>query len=176
MTTTLSAYRGGMMPMALLLIVLILGLASFQSQAQVYGGSLTGVATDPSGAVIPGAHVVLTDDQKGFKYTATTDSEGRYVLRNLPPSRYSLTVTAKGMRPHTQSGITLTVGQNFQADAHLELQGTAETVSVTETAALLQTQDASTGQLVNQKFINDLPLTSRSVFNLALLAPGRTQA
>src|SRR6266446_10231493 len=114
MTTTLSAYRAGMMPMALLLILLILGLASFQAQAQVYGGSLTGVATDPSGAVIPGANVVLTDDEKGFKYTATTDSEGRYILRNLPPGKYSLTATAAGMRPHTQSGIILTVGQNAQ--------------------------------------------------------------
>src|SRR6516225_3329842 len=75
------------------------------AKAQVYGGSLTGVATDRSDAVIPGAHVVLTDDDKGFKYTAITDSEGRYILRNLPPGKYSLTVTATGMRPHTQSGI-----------------------------------------------------------------------
>ncbi len=160
-------------------VFLILGFMSVfspVSQAQVYGGSLTGVATDPSGAVIPGANVVLTDDEKGFKYKAATDSEGRYILRNLPPGKYSLTVTAEGMRPHTQSRITLTVGQNAQADAHFELQGTAEAVSVTETAPLLQTQDASTGQLVNQKFINDLPLTSRSVFNLALIAPGVTQA
>src|SRR5216684_732209 len=108
-------------------VFLILGfMAIFSplSQAQVYGGSLTGVATDPSGALVPGAHVVLTDDEKGFKYTATTDGEGRYILRNLPPGRYTLAVTASGMRSHSQSGITLTVGQNFQADAHLEVQGT----------------------------------------------------
>src|SRR5215475_7453792 len=144
--------------------------------AQVYGGSLTGVATDRSDAVVPGAAVVLTDDDKGFKYTAITDSEGRYILRNLPPGKYSLTVTATGMRPHTQSGIILAVGQNAQADAHFEVQGTSDTVSVVEAAPLLQTQDASTGQIINRKFINDLPLTSRSVFNLALMAPGITQA
>ncbi len=56
------------------------------------------------------------------------------------------------------------------------MQGSTETVSVAAAAPLLQTQDASTGQLVNQKFINDLPLTSRSVFNLAELSPGVTQA
>jgi hypothetical protein len=146
------------------------------ARAQVYGGSLTGVATDRSEAVIPGAHVVLTDEDKGFKYVAVTDAEGRYILRNLPPGKYSLAISAAGMRLYTQSGITLAVGQNAQADAHFELQGTTETVSVVEAAALLQTQDASTGQIINRKFINDLPLTSRSVFNLALMAPGVTQA
>ena len=146
------------------------------ARAQVYGGSLTGVATDPSGAVVPSAAVVLTDDEKGFQYTAKTDSEGRYVLRNLPPGQYSLSVTATGMSPYTKPGIILTVGQNAQADAHFQLQGTTTTVNVMEAFQLLQTQDASTGQVVNRKFLNDLPLTSRSVFSLALLSPGVTQA
>src|SRR5258708_21634319 len=115
----------------LLLISGFMALSPPVARAQVYGGSLTGVATDPSGALVPGAHVVLTDDEKGFKYTATTDGEGRYILRNLPPGRYTLSVTASGMRSHSQSGITLTVGQNFQADAHLEVQGTVEVVGVT---------------------------------------------
>jgi hypothetical protein len=160
----------------LLLISGFIALSPRTAQTQVYGGSLTGVATDPSDAVVPGARVVLTDDEKGFKYAAVTDAEGRYILRNLPPGKYSLTVTAAGMRPHTQSGIVLTVGQNVQADAHFEVAGTAETVSVMAAATMLETQDASTGQIVNRKFINDLPLTSRSVFSLALIAPGITQA
>lgn len=160
-------------------VLLILGLVLLccpVTPAQVYGGSLTGIATDPSGAVVPGATVLLTDDEKGFKYSATTDSEGRYVLRNLPPGKYSLLITAKGMRPHAKPGLTLTVGQNEEVDARFELEGATTTLSVTETLQLLQTQDASTGQLVNRKFINDLPLTSRSVLSLALLSPGVTQA
>lgn len=161
---------------ATLLILALLTLSPFVLHAQVYGGSLTGVATDPSNAVVPNAHVTLTDEEKGFKYTATTNSEGRYVLRNLPPGRYTLNVTAPGMHAHTQSGIILTVGENAQADAHFELQGTVETVNIMGTAPLLQTQDASTGQTINLKFINDLPLTSRSVFNLVQMAPGVTQA
>ena len=164
---------------ALLPFLLVLGSAIYfpsSARGQAYGSSLTGVATDPSDAVVPNAQVVLADEDKGFKYAAATDSEGRYILRNLPPGRYSLTIIAPGMRPYQQSGIILTVGQNAQADAHFELQGTAESVSVVEVGALLQTQDASTGQIINRKFINDLPLTSRSVFNLALMAPGITQA
>src|SRR5207302_1993833 len=72
--------------------------------------------------------------------------------------------------------MVLDVGQNAQKDVHLDVAGAAETVSVAGAAPLLQTQDASTGQTINQKYINDLPLTSRSVFNLAELSPGVTQA
>ncbi|MBO0857048.1 MAG: TonB-dependent receptor [Chloracidobacterium sp.] len=124
------------------------------------------------------AQIVLTDEEKGFKYSASTDAEGRFILRNLPPGRYTLVVSATGMRSSQQSGIVLTVGQNFQADAKLELQGTTETVNIVgaNSSTLIQTQDASTGQIVNRKFINDLPLTSRSVYNLAQMAPGVTQA
>src|SRR5215469_7848962 len=136
--------------------VLALCLASF---AQVFSGSLTRVVNDPSGAVIPNAHAQLTDEEKGFTYAAITDSEGRYVLRNLPPGKYTLKVTAVGMRPYRQTGMTLTVGQNAEVNVDFEIQGAAEKVDVEGVAPLLQTQDASTGQLVNQKFINDLPLT-----------------
>jgi len=153
----------------------ILLLGGSVARAQVYSGSLTGVASDPSGAVLRGAQAVVTDEEKGFQFTALTDSEGRYVLRNLPPGKYRLTVSAPGMRTYNQPGITLTVGQNAQIDVKFELQGAVESVTITETASLLQTQDASTGQLINQRFINDLPLTTRSIFNLAQLAPGVTQ-
>ncbi len=146
------------------------------SFGQVFSGSLTGVVKDPSGAAVPNATAILTDQDKGFTYSSLTDTDGRYVLRNLPPGHYGLKVTAPGMRPYTQPALTLTVGQNAEVNVDFEIQGTAEKVDVEATATLLQTQDASTGQLVNQKFINDLPLTSRSVFNLAELSPGVTQA
>jgi hypothetical protein len=144
--------------------------------AQIYSGSLTGLVTDASGAVIPNAQAVLTDEEKGFSTNTSSDNSGRYIFRQLAPGRYRLNVTAAGMRPFTRSGITLNVGQNQEADVRFEVQGSTDTVSVAGTAPLLQTQDASTGQLINQKFINDLPLTSRSVFNLAELSPGVTQA
>ncbi|MGH9353966.1 MAG: hypothetical protein ACRD2G_17690, partial [Terriglobia bacterium] len=69
----------------------------------------------------------------------------------------------------------MSVGQNADVDAKLEVAGAVQTVAVTSTAPLLQTQNASTGQVVNHRFINDLPLTSRSVYDLAQLAPGVSQ-
>ncbi|MCU1258596.1 MAG: Cna B-type protein [Bryobacterales bacterium] len=171
----LASLRGADHVCVVLAALSVLGVGTFvapRSQAQVYSGSLTGVVSDPSAAAVPKAAVVLTDEDKGFTYKTASDNEGRYVLRNLAPGRYRLVVSAPGMRTYTSGGITLNVGQNAEADVHFELQGSTETVSVTGTAPLLQTQDASTGQLINQKFINDLPLTSRSVFNLAQLSPG----
>src|SRR5689334_12156440 len=91
--------------------------------AQVYTGTLTGVVTDPSGAIVPNAAVMLTDQEKGFPYSGTTDSEGRFVLRNLPPSKYRLNVNAPGMQPYSQSDLTLTVGQNAQINVQLQVQG-----------------------------------------------------
>jgi hypothetical protein len=141
--------------------------------AQVFSSSITGLVTDATGAVIPSAQAVLTDEDKGFNFRTATGNDGRYVLRNLAPGRYKLAITAPGMRAFTSPILTLDVGQNAQQDVRLEVQGSVETVSVAGSAPLLQTQDASTGQIVNQKFINDLPLTSRSVFNLAQLSPVR---
>jgi hypothetical protein len=154
----------------------LLALNGLTLRAQTYAGSVTGVVTDPAGAVIPAATAVLTDQEKGFTFNASTGPDGRYVFRDLPPGKYSLSVTAPGLSTEQAKGIVLNVGQNSEINFKLQVEGTSQTVEVTSATPLLQTQDASTGQVVNQKFINDLPLISRSVFDLTQLAPGVTQA
>jgi hypothetical protein len=144
-------------------------------QAQIYSGSLTGVVTDPSGAVVPEAKVKLTDVDKGFAYDTETDSTGRYVLRSLPPGKYRLSVALAGFNTFVQDGIVLTVNQNATVDVSLQLGAETQTVEVVAAASVLSTQDAVTGQEVNRTFINDLPLLGRSVFDLAFLSPGVTQ-
>src|SRR5581483_5045913 len=160
-------------------LVLAIGLLLFLQSpisGQVYSGSITGVVTDPTNAVVPNAAITLTDENKGFTFKTVSAADGRYVIRNLPPGTYRLSAESPGMRPHNQSGIVMNVGENAEADIHFDVQGTTETVQVEAVSPLLQTQDASTGQVVNQRFINDLPLIGRSVFNLAQLSPGVTQA
>jgi Carboxypeptidase regulatory-like domain len=155
-----------------LLFIAILTLATPRGAAQVYTGSVTGVVTDPSGAVIPGAAVTLVDAAKGFPYSTVSDSVGRYVLRNLLPGMYTLKVEAKGFKVYTQTGITLAVQQNATLDVALEMGATAQEVSVTAAAPLLAAQDAVTGQVVNRVFMDDLPLIGRNGYDLVLLAPG----
>ena len=140
--------------------------------AQVYSGSLTGVITDQSGAVVPGARVTLNDVNKGYSFPTTSDAVGRYVIRNLPPSNYKLTVEAKGFRTFTQSGIVLEVNQNANVDVTLQVGATTQAVEVSAAAPILSTQDSTTGQDINRTSINDLPLVGRSVYDLTFLAPG----
>jgi hypothetical protein len=154
------------------LLLCVSWLFNLSLQAQIYSGSLTGVVTDPSGAVVPGAKVKLTDVDKGFSYDTETDSTGRYVLRSLPPSKYRLSVGLIGFNTHVQDGIVLNVNQNASVDVSLKLGAETQTVDVSAAAPVLSTQDAATGQELNRTFINDLPLLGRSVYDLASLAPG----
>jgi Carboxypeptidase regulatory-like domain len=156
----------------ILLTFAMLALLAMPLRAQLYSGSVTGVVTDPTGAVIPGAKVTLTDTSKGYAFTATSDAVGRYILRNIPPSTYQLSVGATGFKTSTRTDIVLDVGQNATVDAKLELGTTTQTVQVSGAAPLLATQDATTGQNVNRTYINDLPLVGRGVFDLAFLSPG----
>jgi len=159
---------------SLLLVCLSLGLAG-AAWGQVYSGSLTGVVSDPSGAVIPGAKVTLTDVGKQVDFPAVTDAEGRYVIRALPPSNYRLRVEASGFSTYVQDNIVLAVGQNASVAVQLRVGATSEVIEVTSGAALLSTQDASTGQEIQRSFINELPLLGRGVYDLTNLAPGVTQ-
>ena len=88
-------------------IVLCLLLVSCvpPASAQLYTGSIAGTVTDPSGAVVVSAHVTATDMDKGFKFPGTTDHAGRYLLRNIPPGRYSVSVEAPNFESQRETGI-----------------------------------------------------------------------
>jgi hypothetical protein len=145
------------------------------SHAQLYTGAVSGVVTDPSGAVIPGAKIALTDQQKGFTFTAQTDNSGRYLLRNVPPGTYSVSAEAKGFQTEKKTSLRVDVEQNLSVDFAMTVGVTSQTVEVQASSVHLQTEDATTGQVVNRKFVNDLPLLDRQFVNLAYLAPGVTE-
>ena len=161
---------------AFLLLCCLITLMAPCVWAQVYSGTLTGVVTDPSGAVVPSAKVVLTNVEKQLPYTVTTDSTGRYLFRSLPPATYKLTVEMQGFNTYIQDNVVLAVNQNMAVNATLKLGAETQTVEVMAAASTLATQDASTGQELNRTFINDLPLLGRGVFDLATLSPGMTPA
>ncbi|MFL6352653.1 MAG: TonB-dependent receptor domain-containing protein [Bryobacteraceae bacterium] len=159
---------------AALLVLVTAFVFGVTASAQQYTGSVAGVLTDPSGAVVPNAQLRLIDEQKGFSFTGVSDSKGGYVIRGVPPGTYKLSVEAQGFRGETRSGIKLDVSQNVTINFALQVGAVSQTVQISEAAPLLSTQDAVTGQTVDRRLINDLPLISRSVTDLAYLTPGVT--
>src|SRR5215813_747230 len=159
------------------LVALTIAFLAFSclATAQLYTGSIAGTVTDPSGAVISDAQIKAVDQEKGFTFTAKSDSSGHYLIRPLPPGTYTLSIDASGFRSERKDAVTLAVNQNASADFTLRVGAASEIVDVTASAVELQTQDATTGQVVNRKFINDLPLVGRGVLDLAYLTPGITE-
>jgi hypothetical protein len=157
-------------------VVLCLGLTScvLRASAQLYTGSIAGTVTDPSGAVIASAHVTATDMDKGFKFPGTTDNAGRYLLRSIPPGRFSVSAEAPGFEHQRKDDVVVAVSQSVAVDFSLKIGAMSQTAEVQVRGTELQTQDAVTGQVVDRKFVNDLPLLSRTFSDLAFLAPGVT--
>jgi len=172
--TPITAVICGALISSLAVLLILAGLA-VPAGAQLYAGSVTGVVSDQSGAVIAQANVTLVDADKGFTFTAKTDDKGRYLFRSVPPGRYNLSVKAAGFKDQARNGIKVDVSQNVGADFAMSVVGAKETVNVSTAAPLLGSEDATTGQVVDRKFLNDLPLNGRAVMDLMYLAPGVTE-
>jgi hypothetical protein len=141
---------------------------------QLFTGSITGVITDPSGAVVPGAELILTNNDRATENTTKSDSVGRYLFRSLVPGNYSLRVSAAGFAPYDVPRIVLDVNGALTINASLELA--SQNLVVVQANATPLSDDATIGQTVNFELINDLPLVDRNPFDLAFLAPGVSQA
>ena len=155
----------------LFVILLLLPVALF---SQAYFGTVSGEITDPTGAVVPGAKVLLTDQSKGFVFNAKTDSRGRYLFPSIPPGVYTVSVEMEGFQKEVRTGIRVDVTENATANLRLKVASALQSVEVSEQAQQLNTEDAVTGQVVNRKFINDLPLVDRYVLDFVSLGPGIT--
>ena len=142
--------------------------------AQAPTGQLTGTVTDPSGAVIAGANITLTNTATNTRRETGTNQSGIFTLAALPPGIYNLQVEAKGFPKQVREGIELQVGQVAQTDFTLQLGNLAETVQVTGGAPVLQSETAELGTVIENRRIVELPLNGRNYLQLVSLAPGAT--
>ncbi|HTU50964.1 MAG TPA: TonB-dependent receptor [Acidobacteriaceae bacterium] len=140
--------------------------------SQAYFGTVAGLLTDPTGAVIPGVKLTLTDVERGYTFTTTTNKAGEFVLPSIPPSVYTLTAEMNGFNKAVRTGIKVDVASHVTVNMSLKVAGATQTVQVSSQNTSLQTQDATTGQVINKRFIEGLPLIDRYVLNLVALAPG----
>jgi len=145
------------------------------SAQSTYTAQLSGVITDSSGAVIPGAKVTLTDEATGVGATFTTDARGIYVFTGVRPGTYTIRVMAPNMASQERKGVTLAVSQQATLDFTLSPGVISETITVTEQAPLLDTGNATLGTDVTTEYFRDMPLINRSMFGLVFMAGGVTE-
>jgi hypothetical protein len=141
---------------------------------QGYFGTVSGILTDSSSAVVQGAKVTLLDEDKGYKFTATSNSEGQYLFVSIPPGLYSVTAEKPGFQKTERTHIRLSISENPAANLTLKIASESQSVDVKAQGESVDTQDAVTGQVIDRRFINDLPLVDRYVMDLVYLTPGVT--
>ncbi|HUB00939.1 MAG TPA: carboxypeptidase regulatory-like domain-containing protein [Terracidiphilus sp.] len=139
---------------------------------QVDEGTITGTVTDATGAVVPDAQVTLLNTDQGITVQSHTNSTGGYTFSPVRIGHYTITVVAKGFATTTQTNLTVNVAQTLAVPITLKPGTASETVQVTSAPPLLQTDEASTGQVIGRQEVNDLPLNGRNFTFLAQLGAG----
>ncbi len=157
-----------------LLVFALMILPSFQSaHSQGITGSMTGTVTDPSGAVVAGATVIVREVDTNAARTITTSEAGTFTVTQLPPGHYTVKIDKAGFKTYNQSGITLVIDQLAQINAQLSVGSEAQNVEVNSTGPVIQTEDSSVGQVIDSQSIQNTPLNGRlSVMGLIALSPG----
>ncbi|MCI0628941.1 MAG: carboxypeptidase regulatory-like domain-containing protein, partial [Acidobacteria bacterium] len=150
----------------------VLWLNGAVSRAQPTSGSILGQVTDATSSAAPGVAVTVKNELTGIERSVVTDAAGDYVVMNLPPAAYTVTVRNPGFKKLSRGPIRLALDQKLRLDLQLELGDITEVVSVTSVAPLLDTETAATGEVIQSAQILDLPLLGRDFLELALLAPG----
>ena len=135
-------------------------------------GSIVGTVSDPSGAVVPGATITVTDMGTGAARSTTSNQQGAYSLSAMRPSQYKITVEAPAFRTFSQSDVTLLANQTLTVNAQLVVGQTTETVEVTGQQLQVDTSTSTVRNVVAQTQIQELPLNGRNAAELTLTTSG----
>ncbi|HXA52854.1 MAG TPA: carboxypeptidase-like regulatory domain-containing protein, partial [Candidatus Acidoferrum sp.] len=151
--------------------VLLTALPAFSQQ---FRGSLSGRVMDQQQGVIPNAKIAVVENETGAKFNTVTNTDGTYVVPFMPPGPYSLTVEAQGFKRYVNHQVRVTTNEREQIDVTLEIGTVDQSVTVSAEASMLETATASTGQVINSRQIENMPINGRAPLVLAQLAYGVT--
>lgn len=155
-----------------LAFALTLTWVAMPSWSQEVRATVGGRVTDPAGAVIPGAEVAVISEQTGVRQTTQSNAEGNWVVQFLIPGRYRLTVAAPGFKTTDFSSVELLSGDIKQIDAQLQVGQALQSVEVTAEAPLIDTTAATSGSVISEKQLREMPTASHVPTLLATLSPG----
>ncbi len=126
--------------------------------AQIDQGAIRGTVHDPSGAVVPGAKVTLTNEDTGLALDTSTSNDGSYSFSPIKIGTYTVAVAKPGFQTVSQPHVAVHVNEQVKADFSLTPGQVSQTVEVTSALPVLQTQSSTVGQDITQQQVNDLPL------------------
>jgi hypothetical protein len=161
----------------LVLLSATLSFCAAISWAQAsYEAQIRGTVTDQSGAVLVNATVTITNDATNISQQMHTDAHGQYFVVGLRPAVYTIKVESKGFETNEKENIVLQVAQQTTVDFTMHPSSVSETMEVTTTAPLLDTESATLGTNISSQYVKELPLMNRDFFGLTFLAAGVTEA
>ncbi len=164
-----SAFRIFLVVFSLLVAV---AAGAVPAAAQTTGGKILGTVSDPTGAVIPGAKITVTNEATGVSRTATSDSQGDFVLLEMAVGAYTVTVEAEGFRTNVRKGVILAVNQVLRLDSPMQIGTRDHVVEITDEPPLVDTTSTQVGAIVNSRAVTSLPLSGRDTYQLLQLQPG----
>lgn len=153
------------------LLALVCGPAQI-ARAQQSAGSVTGLVTDSSGALIAHAKVTVIEVDRGTSWTTETTDAGLYNLPSIPVGKIQVKVEATGFATALHNPFTLLLNQVARVDFKMNVSSTSATVMVTDVPPLLQTGSTEMGTVIDANAASNLPLATRDINQLTLLAPG----
>jgi hypothetical protein len=166
--------KGFLLTLIITFIIAIAALISVQiSDAQYLTGSIVGIVTDQSGAVVPSATVLVRNTQTGLTRQVTTGPGGHYRAVDLPEGTYTISVSARGFRPLEKTNVVVVIGQINEQDLRITVGAVKQTVTVQGSAATLQTETTDVHTEISGSTVENLPLNTYQNFqSTELLAPG----
>ena len=160
----------------ILFVCILICCAGAPAFPQAGRGGISGLVTDPSGAVVPKAKVTARDHATGISLSTVTTGAGLYSFVSLNPGTYEVTATSKGFESVQVDNVSVTVDQTSTVNIGLQVGAATEVVTVSGTSDLADTDNSTVGQLIDAATIDRVPLLTRNVYELVQLSAGVTPA
>jgi hypothetical protein len=156
------------------ILAFILGSAT-TATAQTTNGVISGIISDAQGGVLPGVAVTARNIDTGITRTVVTETDGRFRLAALPPGRYELAAELAGFGPVNVPALTLNTGTEVTRNITMQVQGLAESVTVTGESPIVEVTKSEVSGVITQDQMQNLPLATRQPMDLALPDAGTSQ-
>jgi Cna protein B-type domain. len=155
----------------LLTLIALCAFGTTTAMAQSYQGALRGALHDATGNALPSATMTLTNTATNLIRVTTTNSTGEYFFEKVDPGKYKLDASVAGFKKLERGGIIIETQQQITLDLVMEIGNVAETVVITDEVPLIESANASVGQVITKQFLSDLPNSGRNPFSLAAISP-----